>query len=203
MTSRLRVGSVAFLLAGLSGLTLLVRRQGPIAGDLPMVQALQSLSSPSLDRVALIVSASTSPIGLVFLAGAVAVILAGRRRLREAALVVGTGSAEIATLLLRLLTERPRPDASLIRVVEIAPGTSFPSGHAADTAALAVLLGHLTRFQSHSQRTGAWAALGVFALAVGVVRVYLGTHWPSDVIGGYLMGAALGLALGGFAQNRR
>jgi undecaprenyl-diphosphatase len=167
-----------------------------------MSQALQFLSSPALDRVALIMSASTSPIGLGILAGAVVVVLASRRRLREAALVVGTGLAEIATLLLRVVTERPRPNASLIRVVEFAQGTSFPSGHAADAAALAVLLGHLTAHQSLQQRIVAWTGLGLFALAVGTVRIYLGAHWPSDVIGGFLLGAALGLVLGAFPRSR-
>lgn len=203
MTSRLRVATIALLLAGLGGLTLLVRREGPIAGDLPMTQALQSLSSPALDRVALTVSAGTSPIGLAFLAGAVVVGLASRRRLREAALVAGTGFAELATLLLRLVTERPRPEASLVGVVEFTPGTSFPSGHAADVAALAVLLGQLTSHRSRPHRTGAWAGLGLFALAVGIVRIYLGAHWPSDVIGGYLVGGALGLALGWLAKRDR
>lgn len=191
------------LLAGLSGLALLVRRQGPIAGDLPMTQALQSSSSPGLDRMALVVSAGTSPIGLAFLAGGVVAALASRRRFREAALVVGTGVAELATILLRLLTERSRPDASLIRVVEFTPGTSFPSGHAADAAALAMLLGQFTSNRSWPRRIGVWAGLGLFALSVGIARIYLGAHWPSDVIGGYLVGGALGLALGWLAKSNR
>lgn len=203
MTSRVRVGTVAFLITGLGLLTVRAKRAGPLPGDLTVTRAVQAETSPVLDRLALLVSAVGSPVGLALLAGAVVVVLAKRRQVREAALIVTTGFAEVGTVLLRLITERPRPDAALVRIVESVPGTSFPSGHAADAAALAVLLGQLTVRWSIPWRVAAWAGLGLFALAEGTARIYLGAHWPSDVVGGYLLGGALGLGLGGFSKIRR
>jgi undecaprenyl-diphosphatase len=74
------------------------------------------------------------------------------------------------------------------------PGRSFPSAHAADTAAAAIVIG--------------WAApaltpvaVGIAAL-VGISRVYLGVHYPSDVVAGWVLGAAVGAALITIARLR-
>lgn len=191
------------LLAGLIALTIRARGAGPLPGDVVLARSIQAPGSPDLDRAAHVVSEIGAPLGLALLVGAIVVGLALRRRFRESALVVATGLAEVGTGLLRLVSERPRPEGGFVRVVESGPGTSFPSGHAADAAALGVLLGHLVATRPAPSRVLAWAGLALFALAQGVTRVYLGAHWPSDVLGGYLLGAALGLGLGSLARTGR
>ena len=95
-------------------------------------------------------------------------------------------------LALKEVAARPRPDAALALVEET--GYAFPSGHAVFAAAfygaLIYLLSHWGAFSDRpALRRAIQALLALFILAVGASRVYLGAHWPSDVIGGFLFGA--------------
>ena len=96
--------------------------------------------------------------------------------------------------LLKALVARPRP-ALWAALVE-APGFSFPSAHAAGSAALYPVLGWLVaRRRGFPARAGVGLGLLV-ALFVGFGRLYLGVHWPSDVLAGWALGlviAALGV----------
>lgn len=175
-----------------------VRGVGPTAIELRATRSLQNLGLQFDGPMRTISIAG----GIPALAGAIAITgiaLFRMRRVREsAALMTSLLSAEAATLVLRLLTDRPRPAPNLVRVVESGPGTSFPSGHAADAAALAVLIVMLVPAR---HRRVAAVSMTLFALLGGVSRVYLGAHWPTDVVGGYLLGAGVGAAVGYVAQR--
>jgi undecaprenyl-diphosphatase len=96
--------------------------------------------------------------------------------------------------LLKLLLQRTRPDTEYVQQMLIHT-FSFPSGHAAGAM---IGCGFLAYIAWHSLPSP-WAGIAVlgltlFILAVGVSRVYLGAHYPTDVIGGWLVGA-VGLAI--------
>ena len=86
---------------------------------------------------------------------------------------------------LKYLVGRPRPDYAIVETMQ---HLSFPSGHAAFALLLAGVLIYLAqqRIERPWLRHGLSGLLALLALLVGVSRIYLGVHWPSDVLGGYL-----------------
>uniref|UniRef100_A0AAU2JJ77 Phosphatase PAP2 family protein n=1 Tax=Streptomyces sp. NBC_00049 TaxID=2903617 RepID=A0AAU2JJ77_9ACTN len=76
--------------------------------------------------------------------------------------------------------------------VDSAPYAAYPSGHAMTATVVCGLLLWLLPTSAPRWAVGtAWAAAVVSALGVGFTRVYLGVHWPSDVLAGWLLGVAL------------
>ncbi len=113
-----------------------------------------------------------------------AVLLA--RRWREAALLAVTVlSAPTLNAAMKLLFARPRP--ALVPYLAPADGLAFPSGHASGSAAIylavALALGQLSgRTRPLVLLALIWSALVAFS------RVWLGVHWPSDVLAGWVLG---------------
>jgi undecaprenyl-diphosphatase len=118
------------------------------------------------------------------------------------AAALGTGLVEA----LKALVDRARP--------EVVPhwtsfmNASFPSGHAANSAivylTLAALIARSVR--SHALRIYVMTAAMVLTLAIGLSRLYLGVHWPTDVLAGWILGAAWALlcsSLAWWLQARR
>jgi undecaprenyl-diphosphatase len=90
--------------------------------------------------------------------------------------------------LLKHLIGRTRPN---FHPLAHAPGSAFPSGHATAAAAFYGALAYiLTRGRSPRAAGLIWIGAAAVILAVAASRVYLGVHWPTDVIGGVLVGAS-------------
>jgi undecaprenyl-diphosphatase len=97
------------------------------------------------------------------------------------------GGAELLDSLVKALVKRPRPRPVQTRL----PGQqfAFPSGHATMSAAFYAYLAY-HNWQTHQgpRRLGKALAVALFPLPVGLARVYLGTHYLTDVLGGYVLG---------------
>jgi len=111
---------------------------------------------------------------------------------RDAAVAAGLiGLTALANTLLKRGVARARPDALEPLIVE--HGFSFPSGHAllsATAFGIVAVLVLRSRLPGGVRRSVA-ALLALLVLAVGVSRVYLGVHYPSDVLAGWIAGLAV------------
>lgn len=119
-------------------------------------------------------------------AGAIVYIIDRQRRWPVFLAWTIVGSVGLDNLI-KMLVDRPRPDFH--RLTDVS-GSAFPSGHASAAAALFLALAFLLTRRMKRGRAWVWGIAAVLACLVAISRVYLGAHWPTDVIGG--------LALGGF-----
>ena len=100
-------------------------------------------------------------------------------------------------MLLKFTLDQPVPSAGFYRptiryaLLALPTAQSFPSGHATRTAFMTVLATYLlVRCLGRRRALPIAAVLVAIALTAGWSRVYLGYHWPLDVIGGFLLGGA-------------
>jgi len=117
----------------------------------------------------------------------IAFVVFAKLRWRRAAvwLAVAMTGALLLDLALKYAYHRPRPTAFF----GVAPSSySFPSGHALCSLCFyGVLAGLLSaRIKSTAWRVAVWTAAAVLIVAIGLSRIYLGVHYPSDVLAGYL-----------------
>ncbi len=157
------------------------------------LRSLRDGGLPDIDWAAAIVSGigkggAGLGIGIPWIAVAVIAGALGTRRWGYSTFLIAALAAPVINLGLKELAARPRPNPALALVEET--GHSFPSGHAVFAAAffgaLIILLERAAFLAGRPiLRRSVQAVLVLLILAVGVSRVYLGVHWPSDVIGAY------------------
>ncbi|MDQ3250055.1 MAG: VanZ family protein [Chloroflexota bacterium] len=143
----------------------------------------QTLAHPWLDIVMITLSKAGIPLLLML---ALILILRGKRRTGEA-ILLAIGLGLCCTLTFYYLALRPRPvDVRLLLPTPIFP--AFPSGHTVAAFSTATVLA-LARGQAR------WTPLLLLGAAwMGISRIYLGHHYPSDVLAGAVFGMAIGAA---------
>lgn len=186
-----RTVSAAILAVFVVGLTSnVLGGNGLTAIDSPVSNWAIAHRNGTLTPVAKTVSNLGGTVAMTILAVLAVAVFATRGYRREAALIAATGLG--AWVLVdggKNLIARPRPPIHDHLVVKT--NYAYPSGHSLGSIAvigvLAVLL--IPRLRRPVTRWIAAIAATIFVAAVGLSRIYLGVHWPTDVLGGWSLGA--------------
>jgi membrane-associated phospholipid phosphatase len=171
-------------------LALAARGAGPLPGDLALTRWLQDWLPP--DDLAGSLLPYTSRIVWFLAVAFLAVSLLRRQWLSALFVFVAGVTGLLVGDALKPLVARARPSAELVRVYDLSEGYSFPS----TTALLSVVLLGMICYLAGRERP--WRPFVVVVLCIwlllvlasGISRIYVGEHWATDVLGGWLFGGA-------------
>ena len=180
-------------LLGLLALAVAAHIYSVLPGDLPFTRELQETSNPIVANVLTFVSYIGFPTQSAVILILVTLGLIVFRLRLEAVFLLLTLAADGVGSLVKMVVNRSRPSPSLVHVVQRITSPSFPSGH---TLHYVVFYGFLafvfaTTFRPSWGRNLLIAVCVLLIVLVGPSRVYLGEHWLTDVVGGYLLGGLL------------
>ncbi len=136
---------------------------------------------------------STAVLTLITI-GALGYLLIERKYQAALFLLIAIGGGTLLSTLLKMGFDRPRPD--LVAHGAEVHSASFPSGHALMSAVTYLTLGALLARVQPRRRLKLYflGVAVVLAILIGVSRVYLGVHWPTDVLAGWCLGSAWALS---------
>ncbi|PWW30143.1 undecaprenyl-diphosphatase [Cytobacillus oceanisediminis] len=165
-----------------------LREKELVSFDERVIDYVQAFISPRLTEFMQVITFLGSVKWLAF-----AVIIAGvllfifKKRSLAIFMVISSGVGALFNILLKWIFKRERPD---IRPLIEEQGFSFPSGHSMGSfifyGSLAYMIVHLAK--KRRWKTAWVLLLGFFIVSIGLSRIYLGVHFPSDVIAGFAAG---------------
>ncbi len=148
---------------------------------------LHQFTNPQLDRIMLFITALGDPpaVVTVFII-AIAWLLMKRRYIDGIRLTIVSVGGVVFNQGMKLFFAKPRPELWPRLITETS--FSFPSGHAVGSMVVYGFLGYLIAKKLHHYKGYVYAIASALILAIGLSRLYLGVHYPTDVIAGYGIG---------------
>lgn len=173
-------------------LTILVKTIPSFPIDVAITRALQSIDSPIFAALMSLVSwPGFSPQSYIIAVLIVGLLYAFGFHWESAATLFAAVFTAALNGAVKAYIQRPRPTIDLVEVFHILDSYSFPSGHVMYYVGFFGFLWFLayTLLKRSWFRTFLLILLGSLIALVGISRIYLGQHWPSDVLGAYLLGS--------------
>lgn len=176
-------------IGGFAAISRTIHGSGGNAFDRAVVHAMGRARHPVSNAVVRGVTFFGSAVAGFAISGGAIVAFRRRPRIAEQ-IVAGAVGGISAELVIKRFFRRERP--TLLAHLEKVKSTSFPSGHSMAAASLYLTLAFVgsrsRRLREH--RAALLGAAASFASSIGATRVFLGVHWPTDVLGGLALGTA-------------
>lgn len=196
MTARESIGAVAAALILAVGLSVAAAAWDRLPGELRTVREVQSWPFPGQSLSDIVRSVTGTQVTLAVGAAAAVALFASGARAESAGLAAALLLLAILQPAIKDIVDRPRPTSELVEIRGSITSESFPAGHVMSPAVLwgyALWLAATRRLKAVLALPVAGIACGLLGLT-GLANVWLGVHWPLDVLGGYAWGVALALA---------
>jgi membrane-associated phospholipid phosphatase len=184
-------GALLLLLVAFAGLTVLVTTTSTSVVDLFITHTLQAASNPVFSTLMVALSWPGYPPQAFIIPPIIVLLLYGFGLRWEALCALAAGLMEAALdMLVKDAIHRARPPANLVHVFVRLGSYSFPSGHVTFYTGFFGFIWFLAfvLLKPSWKRTLLLTVFGALIVLIGVSRIYLGEHWASDVLGGYLLG---------------
>lgn len=158
--------------------------------DQKVIDTVKLYASPAMDRFMLFITemGSTFMLGLLLVTSMIWLFVKRKNLWGMLFYFITVAGGGLLNLWLKSFFERDRPNVN--RLIE-ADGFSFPSGHSMGSMTYYGFLGYLVIRSKHKPLSKlVWVILfGFVILLIGISRIYLGVHYPSDVLAGYMAGS--------------
>lgn len=175
-------------------LGIFARKYSYFGVDLQISRGLQSIQSPAFSLLMNLVSELGDDFHLTLIIVSItsSLFYLGYRKESFKAMLSAALAVLVGTLT-KAIVNRPRPDGDLVRIQEQFSDKSFPSLH---VLIFTVFFGYLfylslTIIKTRWLKVLLASITGFLILTIGLSRIYLGAHWASDAVGGYLLGLLL------------
>jgi membrane-associated phospholipid phosphatase len=187
-TARRWLGPTALVVFALFAIdTFLVVRNDVLPFDVPIARFIQQLNWGPVVYPMEWINASAGIWQVVL--GAVAIIALFILERRAGWLMLIGSISSLLDNIIKLLISRQRPPADLVHILSPTTGFSYPSGHAVFFTWLSFMVAFsLAPRIKPTYRPILWIAAAVVIVLTCIARVWAGDHWPSDVLGGVLLG---------------
>ncbi len=193
------------LIVSFAILTFLVRHNPYFPFDLVITRMIQTIKLPGFDPLMRFLSwLGIAPVAIVSVALFAAMFFYLKKVTEAKLILLSSFGAIVLSESFKALVQRPRPDPTLILQIEhFNRPDSFPSGHVLFFIGLYGFLLFLvhTKLKQSYLKTALLIILSLLLILIGFSRIYLGSHWFSDVLGSYLIGTAWLLVVVNFLRK--